>query len=68
MFGGIGDVAVVVTAIEDATAAPTVGHLVTSGRGGSERRARHNLRQVNEADFLGNARAARTERHGYENP
>jgi hypothetical protein len=64
MFGGIGDVAVVVTAIDDAIAAPTVGHLVTSGRGVSELRARHNLRQVNEADFLGNTSDTYAKRHG----
>ena len=50
--------------IYDATAAPTVGHIITSGRGVSELSARHNLRQVNEADFLGYTSDACAKRHG----
>ena len=64
VFGGIGDVAVVVTVMDDATAAPTVGHVITAGRGVSELRARHNLRQVNEADFLGYTSDTCAKRHG----
>jgi hypothetical protein len=52
MFGGIGDVAVVVTAIDDATSATTISRVITSGSGVSKFRARYNLCKVNETDLL----------------
>jgi hypothetical protein len=52
IFGGVGEVAVVVTAIDDAISATTVSRLITSGSGASKLRARHNLCEVNETDLL----------------